>query len=211
MKPIVIIGGGGHAKVLVDIVLGLQQFEILGYVDPVDRGPLLGAGILGNDTVLPSLIRQYPECAAALGIGITKPNTKRAGLYQRLLGLGFEMPTVLSPHSIVSPHAAIGRGTVVFHGAVIQAGVQLGMASIINTNATVEHDCTIGDHVHVAPGAVICGGVIIGSDCLIGAGSTILPGRKIASGCILGAGCVVTKDCGKPNHYIGVPAREQVQ
>jgi sugar O-acyltransferase (sialic acid O-acetyltransferase NeuD family) len=208
MKTIIIIGGGGHAKVLADITHSLKQFEILGYVDPIDRGSLLGFPYLGNDLELASMIQKYPACAAALGIGITGPNTQRSDLYQWLMKQGYNLPAIISPHAVVSPHAVIDRGTVVFHGAVIQAGVELGKACIVNTNATVEHDCIIGDFVHIAPGSVICGGVTIGSGCMIGAGSTILPGRKITSGCILGAGSVVIKDCDKPACYVGIPARE---
>ena len=98
-------------------------------------------------------------------------------------------------------------GTAVFDGAVVNAGVVTGPTCVVNTNATVEHDCRFGTNVHIAPGATVSGGVTIGDHTFIGAGTVVIHGIRIVEGCMIGAGAVVTKDLTEPGTYVGTPAR----
>ena len=205
-QTIVVIGGGGHAKVLISILRKLP-WRIAGYTDSTDMGALLGAPYLGDDAVLPGVLAAHPDCAAALGVGKIDASPRRSGLQQRLESLGFSLPVIVSPHAVVNLGAELGPGTVVFDGAVVNVDAVTGAGCIINTNATLEHDCRLGADVHIAPGATVSGGVSLGDHSCIGAGAVVVQGLSIAGGCLIGAGSVVTGDIAVPGTYAGVPAR----
>ncbi|MDY0108484.1 MAG: NeuD/PglB/VioB family sugar acetyltransferase [Candidatus Krumholzibacteria bacterium] len=206
MNRIVVIGGGGHAKVLVSI-LQKTGYDIAGYTDRVDRGELLGVSYLGGDDRLAEIIAREPRCRAALGIGKLDTGAGRLELLTRLSGLGFSLPPIVSCHGVVNRDVALGDGTVVFDGAVVNSGARIGAAGILNTHCTVEHDCELGDDVHVAPGVVLCGGVRVGDHCLIGTGACVIQGVRIGPRVLVGAGAVVVADLARPGVYVGNPAR----
>lgn len=207
MDRIVIIGGGGHAKVVISILKKLKRFEVFGYVDKNDKGALLGCRFLGNDNVLGEMLESQGVKTAAMGLGMLGDDAVRKDLSKRAEALGFEFPAVISPDARLNEEAVIGDGTVVMDGSVINSGTSVGKFCIINTNATIDHDCRIADNVHIAPGAVLCGGVEVGEGSLIGAGATVIQYRKIAQNVIIGAGAVITDDCDCPGTYVGVPAK----
>jgi sugar O-acyltransferase (sialic acid O-acetyltransferase NeuD family) len=205
MDKIVVIGGGGHAKVVI-AVLKKTTWHVIGYTDPRDTGPNLGVPWLGEDGYLAQLIKDEPECAAVVGVGKIDTSSMRLELQAQIAGLGFRFPPIVSPHACVNEEVSLGPNTVVLDGAVVNSGARLGAACIVNTHATVEHDCRLGDNVHIAPGAVVSGGANIGGDCLIGAGAVILQRVKIAPGCLVGAGAVVLRDIEVAGTYVGNPA-----
>ena len=205
MDEIVVIGGGGHATVLI-CVLRKLRWDVLGYTDARDNGALLGANHLGDDSALLELRRSHGGCGAVVGVGKVDASPLRTSLQERAEALGFAVPVVVSPDAVVNAEVTLGTGTAVFDGAIINSGTQSGRACIINSNSTVEHDCRLGDNVHVASGATICGGVTIGHNCLIGAGATVVQGVSICDDCLVGAGAVVTRDLQKPDTYVGSPA-----
>jgi sugar O-acyltransferase (sialic acid O-acetyltransferase NeuD family) len=207
MKEIVVIGGGGHARVVISALKKEARYLILGYTDLRDRGVLLGVGYLGDDAALEDLARRNSPCCAAIGVGSIAAERKREELFALIERLGLSLPVVLSPNAIVNEGVTLGRGTVVLDGAVINPGCQVGLGVIINTNSTVDHDCAIEDFVHVAPGAVLSGGIKVGRRTLIGAGATVRQSVKICGDCTIGAGAVVVSDCVRPGVYAGVPAR----
>lgn len=207
IEKLVLIGGGGHARVVISAVKKLNRFEIVGYVALEDQGPQLGVPFLGNDGVLESLIAEEKAAHAVIGIGHTRDNALRRRMHQKLAGLGYSFPVIVSTDATVNRGVTLDPGTVVMDGAVIQPGSRVGAFSIINTHASVDHDCEIGRFVHVAPGAVLSGSVRVGDDCLLGAGCTILQERTIHPGCIIGAGAVVVNDCTEKGTYTGIPAR----
>jgi sugar O-acyltransferase (sialic acid O-acetyltransferase NeuD family) len=207
MNKIVIVGGGGHAKVLISMIKKLGRYTIAGYTDPDDRGSILGVRYLGDDDILEEFAKQQNQPSAALGIGHMSPRSGRAGVIGRIAGCGFDFPHLISPDSIVNEAVALGRGTVVLDGAVINSGAFIGEWAIVNTRAVVEHDCRIGRNVHVAPGAVICGGAVIGDDTVIGAGAVIKQYVNVHERCMIGAGAVVLSDIGEPGVFAGVPAK----
>jgi len=205
-RAVVVIGGGGHAKVLISVLRKLP-WRIVGYTDSADRGALLGVPCLGDDAVLTDLLVSHPGCAAILGVGKIDTSPRRLGLQQELESLGFDFPIVVSPDAVVNTEVEFGPGTVVFDGTVVNAGTVTGKGCIVNTHATLEHDCRLGDNVHAAPGTTVSGGVTIGNHCFIGAGATIIQGLSICDDCLIGAGSVVTVDITVPGTYAGAPAR----
>lgn len=205
-KRIVVVGGGGHAKVLISVILK-TPWQIVGYTDSRDGGALLGVPRLGDDSVLADLLARHPDCAAILGVGKIDASPDRFRLQQQMEALGFHLPVIVSPDAVVNAGVELGCGSVAFDQAVVNVGTVAGKGCIINTNCTVEHDCRLGDNVHVAPGATISGGVTIGSHSFIGAGATVVQGRNLAESCIIGAGAVVTADITVAGTYAGAPAR----
>jgi sugar O-acyltransferase (sialic acid O-acetyltransferase NeuD family) len=208
MKSLVVIGGGGHAKVVIDVATKGGVFQLIGYVDIEDHGELGGIPYLGKDDFLPQLIQKNPACAAAMGIGIIQPNLRRIELLNQLGQWGYNLSPIISPYAIIGDYTQVGDGTVILHGAILQTGARIGKGSILNTHCTVEHDCIIGDHVHIAPGAVLCGSSTIGDRTLIGAGAIILPGCRVLEQSIIGAGALIKEDCTESGRYVGVPARK---
>ena len=205
MDRIVVIGGGGHAKVLVSVLKKLA-WDVVGYTDPEERGVILGVPRLGDDAVLAELLRTHGRCAAIIGLGKIDTSPRRALLLERVEAIGFAVPVVVSPQAVVNDEVALGLGTAVFDGAVVNSGTLTGRGCIINTNSTLEHDCRLGDNVHVASGATVSGGVTIGNNCMIGVGAMVVQGVSICDDCLVGAGAAVVRDIETPGTYAGVPA-----
>ena len=206
MPEIVVIGGGGHAKVLAS-VLKKAGWSVLGYTDAADRGPLLASPYLGADGVVPRLLEQQPELLAAMGVGKVDATRTRIALQRKLEEAGLRFAVVVSPQAIVNEDVTLGQGTVAFDGAIVNAGTVTGDCCILNTNSVVEHDCRLGHNVHVAPGAIVSGGVTLGDDCMIGAGALVIQGANLCAGCLVGMGTVVLSDLTMPGTYVGSPAR----
>jgi len=207
MKKIVILGGGGHAKVVASILKKLIAFEIVGYADKEDRGSLLGIPYLGSDEALVELKERCGQCAAVLGVGYLGNSNLREQLVESFNTL-FLMPAVVSPQAVINEDVVVGDGTVVMDGVIVNSGTRIGKYVIINTRASIDHDCEVGDFVHIAPGAIVCGGVKVGAHSLVGAGAIVVQYKTIGERCMIGAGAVVVKDCIEPGTYVGVPAKK---
>lgn len=202
-RPIALIGGGGHALSLLDILP--SSAKVAGYVDlaPVSSMPL---GWLGDDadfmvTCPPDTI----DIIVTLVSGADCTLEARRRIIDRYGR--YSSPVTVAPSAIVSPSARLGGGTAVFHRATVNAATTVGTHCVINTGAIVEHGCTLGNNVFIGPGAVICGGVTIGDDTYIGAGAVIRPCVRVGARVTVGAGAVVTADITAPGTYAGVPAR----
>lgn len=193
-KPLVLIGGGGHASVLADILLG-QGRDILAVISPKDvssRNVFSGILHLNNDYD----VRRFPSNEVLLvnGIGAVPRSSFRERISQYFLELGYKFETVISSKAMVSEHAMIKSGVQVLPGASVQTGAIICDHSIINTGAVVEHDCDIGAYCHIAPNATVCGGVRVEDNVYIGANSTVLQGLKLERSSVVGAGATLTKD-----------------
>lgn len=197
-KPYIIIGGGGHTKVLVGL-LEACGLPVLGIV--TSNAALLGS-IIGSAEVV-GLEGEYPLDAAAVtlvnGVGNIASGKgtgigPRAALYARYTAQGFAFLACISPHAAVQPHATVEAGAQIMAGAVVQPYARIGSNTIINTRAAIDHDCVVGSHSHVAPGAVLCGNVRIGEASHIGAGAVILQNVTVGSNVVIGAGCIVSHD-----------------
>ncbi len=205
MKPVIIIGGGGHAKVVASTLLKLQ-YPVLGFTDQDStKPPLLGLPFLGSDEIITS--HDPSEVLLVNGIGSIRPGPVRSGLFNRFKDLGHSFLTLIHPDASVAAETEIGEGTLIFAGAVVQPGTRIGRNCILNTRCSVDHDCVIGDHTHIAPGATLSGAVTTGGNCHIGVGATILQGIGIGRGALVGAGSVVVRPVAAGTSVYGVPAR----
>ncbi|MBS9404032.1 NeuD/PglB/VioB family sugar acetyltransferase [Halomonas sp. TRM85114] len=204
MSDFIIVGGGGHARVVHDALETLGH-RVTGYTDPDAKGHAK-APYLGTDAVLIGAPRS-PVRDLVLGIGKVSTSPGRLGLLERLELSGYRFPVIHARGSIVHQEVMSGIGTVTMDGAVVVTGTRLGRACIVNTNATVDHDCRLGDNVHVATGAILCGGVSVGDNGMIGAGATLVHGVRVCADCVIGAGATVVRDIDQPGIYVGTPAR----
>ena len=206
--PVIILGAGGHAKVLIEALLA-SSAVIAGIVDPDPTRAgktILGVPVLGGDDV----VGEYTSSEILLvnGLGSVTLPVKRQQLFEKFKGMGYSFATVVHPSAIVASDVVLGEGAQVMAGTVIQPGSRIGINSIINTSASVDHDCTIGDYVHIAPGVTLSGGVEIGTGSHIGTGATVIQRITIGISCLVAAGAVVTKDITDGAMARGVPARE---
>ena len=188
MKPLLLIGCGGHARSLIDVIEAGGQGRIHGLVGLPAQvgGSVLGYPVIASDAELPEL---RLSCAAAvLAIGQVPDPAPRQRLATQLEQLGFHCPVLISPHAVVSRHAQLGPGTVVAPGAIVNAGAVVGAHCILNSRALIEHDVQLGDHCHVSTGALVNGGVRLGSGSFIGSGAMIREGLELPDQTVIGAG-----------------------
>ena len=198
-----ILGGGGHAKVVIDILEQAGEVDIAGFVSPAEApDAICGYRRLGSDDALDETLRAGVQ-SAFVAIG---DNRRRMDCIGSLKRRGFTLINAISPAAIVSRHATLSRGIAVMPGAVINAGTQIAEGAIVNTRASVDHDCVIGACAHVAPGATLAGCVRLGDGVFLGTGSSVIPNVTIGSWTTVGAGAAVVADL--PDHVVavGVPA-----
>lgn len=206
--PVIGIGAGGHARVVID-ALRLMRVEIAGLLDPqpeLHGTTLDGVPVLGDDSLLSSMFGRGIR-TVFIGVGGAASTAVRRRLYQEAIGQGFDVITVIHPQSVISSTARIGRGATVLAGAIINAAAVLGDNVLVNTAAIVEHDCRLGDHVHVATGARLASTVAVGEAAHIGIGSTIRQCISIGACAVVGAGAVVVSDVPADVVVVGVPAK----
>ena len=208
MKKMVLVGGGGHCKSVLDAALSMDEFDEIVITDAsIAVGTkIMGCKVVGSDDVLPQLRNQGFEYAF-VSVGSIKTTQVRHLIVQRLLGMGFLFPVILDPSAIVSRYANIDEGTFIGKRAVINAGVSVGKHCIVNTGAILEHDCFVGDYSHVSVGAILCGGCLVEHDCFIGAGSTVIQEVNIGANVVVGAGAMVNRDLSNMSLAVGVPAK----
>jgi sugar O-acyltransferase (sialic acid O-acetyltransferase NeuD family) len=197
---IVILGGGGHGAVVAEAVLAAGVHEVLGFCDddPSQQG-VGGLKHLGPITSAWSV-------AEGIVLGVGNSGLRRRWR-ERALSNGLQVPVIIHPHAWVSPAARLGAGAVVMAGAIIQARAVIGDGVIINTAASVDHDCRIGSYSHCAPGARLAGGVSIGEECMVGMMACVIEGRSVGAKAMIAAGAVVIHDVPDGQRVAGVPAR----
>jgi len=204
----VILGSGGHARVLIDCLQLSGAAQIYGVLDP-DRSRWgqnkLDVPIVGGDELLAEIKLRGVDCFA-IGLGGTGDNRPRQKLFELAVSHGLQPLTIKHPTATASRWATIGEGSQLLPGSIVNAGATLGVNVIINSGAIVEHDCVIGSHVHIATGAQLASTVCVGDGAHIGAGATIRQGITIGEGAIVGAGAVVVKDVSPNTIVVGVPA-----
>lgn len=206
-KKIVLIGGGGHCKVVISILKKLKNFEIAGIVDNYKSESFIsGIKIIGTDDDLKDIYKSGTYYAL-ITVGSIKDNIKRYRLFNMAKEIGYKFPVMISPEAIVAKSIRIDEGTVVMPGCIINIDSSIGKNCIINTGTIVEHDCKIGDNCHVAPGVHISGSVNIGELSFIGIGTTIIQGIIIGKNVTVGAGSVVIKDIPDNVIAVGTPAK----
>jgi sugar O-acyltransferase (sialic acid O-acetyltransferase NeuD family) len=198
---VIVIGAGGHSKVVISTLLELD-FNIIGILDDDEKKlgtKFCGVPILGTIELITK--GNFPNAILAIG-----DNKIRKNIYERYSTFSSWI-SVVHPHSYVHSSVSIGKGTVIFAGAIIQPDVLIGEHVIINTGVSIDHDCKIGDYVHLAPGVKLAGGVSIGEGSFLGINSAVIPGKKIGRWSIVGAGGIVVKDVNDSTTVIGIPAK----
>ena len=209
LPKLVIVGAGGHARVLAEIVRLSGQFQLVGFTDrdPKLKGmKIFDAPVLGPDEILPSLRSQGVK-NAIIGVGSSGNNHPRSLLFEEIIRVGFHPAVLIHPTAVLSSTVGMGRGVAVMARAVVNPDARLGDNVIVNTGVIIEHDCILGDHVHVASGACLSGGVRIGRKSFIGVGASSIPNVSIGQGCLIGGGAAVVGDIPDHSVALGVPAR----
>lgn len=204
-KPLIILGNGGHASVLTEILLE-QEYKILGFTTPTCEHNHFGLNHLGTDEV----IYKYnsSEVDLVLGLGMLKPTSVREKIFLHFKEKGYSFNSVIHPSAVISPSAQLAEGVQIMAGAIIQTCTTIADNTIVNTGAIIDHDGQIGAHVHIAPGTKISGAVQVGDSTHIGTGTTIIQGIHIGEKCLIGAGAVVVKNIPNNVRVFGVPAKE---
>ena len=197
---IVIIGAGGHGKVIADIARKNGYTDIL-FLD--DNAAITECGGYPTEGAC-ELLSRYLDRDFVIAIG--NPQTRRA-FHEQIVEAGGNVVKLVHPGAVVGDGVTIGEGTVVMAGAVINPGTEIGRGAIINTCASVDHDCRVGEFTHISPGAHIAGTVRIGDRTWIGVGATVVNNVQITQDCIIGAGAVVVSDLLESDTYVGVPAK----
>jgi sugar O-acyltransferase (sialic acid O-acetyltransferase NeuD family) len=206
-KPVIILGAGGHARVLID---ALQQSgtEIMGVTDPDKTlwGQIfMEAEVLGPDE---KILDIHPERVLLVNaLGSTKTTKARQALFETWQRNGYSFASVIHPKAVVAPSVSLAEGVQILAGAIINPSTKVGVNSIVNTGAVLEHDCIVSHHVHIAPGVRIAGNVTIGQGTHVGIGSTILQGLEIGENCLVAAGAVVIRSVPDNALVMGVPAK----
>ncbi|MFA4934082.1 MAG: acetyltransferase [Candidatus Omnitrophota bacterium] len=207
---ILLIGAGGHCKVILDLLAQAKSYEIAGIIDLKERlgFEVFGTPVIGTDGDLPRFFKfGIRYCFIAVG-SIGNP-CLRIKLYNSAKRSGFLFPNLISSDARVSSRVILGEGNYIAPGAIINAGTQIGNNCILNTGVIIEHDCRIGDFVHLSPGSILSGGVNIGNGSHIGTGSVIIQNIQIGEKTVIGAGSVVTKNIRKRMVAYGNPCKER--
>ena len=201
----VILGGGGHARVVLQLAREAGH-GVIGYTAPAAGPGGWSIPWIGTDHDLLNRA-DASGLTALLGVGKMDAGDGRLRLQTRLEAAGIRFPAAGSRSAVLHDDVIIGAGTLVLSGAVVVTGTRLGRACIVNTNASVDHDCVLEDDVHVAPGVTLCGGVRVGAHTMTGAAATVLPGVSICARSVIGARSTVTRAIAEPGVYVGTPAQ----
>lgn len=207
-RKLILIGGGGHCKSCIDVILSANAFEIHGILDVKEKigNNVLGYRIIDTDAALDMF--SAGEYIFLITVGQIKSSGLRSQLYEKIRHTGRDLATVISANAVVSKHSSIGAGSVVMHGAKINAEASIGANCIINTNALIEHDCYVGDHTHISTGAILNGECKVGKGAFIGSASVLLNGVAVGDNIVVGAGAVVNRSLSVPGVYVGNPCRK---
>ena len=207
-EKIVLIGDGGHARLVLDILDRIDLYKVVGVTtDKITfKDNFCGYPILGNDNVLSGLISKGIR-KAVLGLGGFRDNKLRRSVYKRVKDIGFEIISVVHPSAVISKSVILGEANVIFPGVIINNDVCIGDNVILATGSTIDHETVIGDHVLVSAGVTVGACVKIAEGALLALGSKVTSGIKIGKDSLVAAGAVVVEDVEDGSRVFGVPAR----
>lgn len=204
IKNIAIIGGGGHSKVIIDIINTINRqkkniYKIIGYYDDNEKSNLYNIEYLGK---INQIYNEESNIYFIIAIGDC---VVRKLIYNKYNKLSYI--TLIYPTSIISKTAVIEEGTVICAGVIIQTEVKIGKCCIINTNSNIDHESIISDFVNINPSATLCGNVLIDENTIIGANATIIEQIKIGKYNVIGAGSVIIRNTKDNSKLVGVPGK----
>lgn len=209
MSALLLLGAGGHARVVAETALSSGRFSRIAFLDDRRAGTVqlaqqLGWPVIGplSASLDPQITNQFHSALVAIGNA-----TVRLQWLQILSASGYELPVLIHPTAWVSPSAQLGIGSVVFAQAAIQAQAVIGSGAILNTGCSVDHDAQLGDGVHICPGARLAGEVQVGDRSWIGIGASVIQQIRIGADVTVGAGAAVVRDLPDGVTAVGVPAR----
>lgn len=205
-QKIVIIGAGGHGRVMLDVLQKQNTVKIVGFVDDnpqLKNQQIHGVQVIGTTADLPIFAASGIEgFLVALG-----NNTVRAEKYLEALAAGLQPISAIHPSAIIANNVSLGPGVQIVAGVIVNPGTYIGANVILNTGCSVDHDCLLEDHCFIAPGVRLGGSVQVGEGAFIGIGATVLPNKKIGEWATVGAGAVVTRDVPPRTVVMGIPAK----
>lgn len=206
MKPLILIGGGGHCKSVIESAesAGLQIKGILDTPENVGKD-VLSYKIIGTDDDIPKYV---DECEFVVTVGFIKSPKLNILLHKKVIKANGQFATIIASTAHVSRYATIEKGVVIMHHAFVNAGAEIGFGSIINNFANIEHDVIINQHCHISTGAMINGESVIGENTFIGSQSVVANCIQICPNTIIGAGSVVYRSINNPGTYVGNPIRK---
>ena len=204
MNSLLIIGAGGHGRVVADTAIACKKYERIAFVDDQFNklGSVLNLPVLGPISSSMDLHHEFSDAIVAVG-----DNRLRLQLLGALKSAGFSVASLTHPTAYIGTDVALGEGTVLFAYSVVNTGTIIGQGVIINTGATVDHDSRIGDGVHLSPGVHLAGSVTVKDCTWIGTGAMIIPGIQIGMDVVVGAGAVVIRDIPDAVTVVGNPGR----
>lgn len=204
MKPLILIGGGGHCKSVIEAAES-AGFQILGVLDMAEEvgKSILSTKVIGTDDDIPTYV---DKADFVITVGFIKNPAIRIKLYNKVKEAGGKLATIVASTAYVSKYAEIGEGTVVMHNAFVNAGAKVGNNVILNTFTNIEHDAEIGDQCHISTGTMVNGECKVGKNCFIGSQSVLANCITIGDDIIVGAGSFVRKSITEKGIYSGNPA-----
>ena len=208
MKKVVVVGTGGHAKVIVDIIEKESKFKMMGFIESsLDVGTkILDYEVLGREEDLSHLAQKKSIFGGVIAIG---DNVIRAKVEKKINRIysDFNFINCIHPKSIIAKDVCLGVGNVVMAGVIINPSSTIGNHCILNTNSSLDHDSSMLDFTSIAPNVVTGGNVKINEYSAIGIGATIFQGVSIGSNCLVGGGSLISKDTQSNSIYYGNPAK----
>lgn len=207
MRPIILVGGGGHCISCIDVIETSNQYRILGILDKPEKfgTTLLGYKVIGNDEDIPALLH---ECRDFLiTVGQINSSAIRHQIFNKVKTAGGLLPVIRSPFSVISTHSRIDEGTIIMHHGVVNAGSIIGKCSIINSKALIEHEASIGEFCHISTGTIINGQSHIGDHSFIGSNSVVSNNISIADHTVIAAGSQVLRSLELSGLYKGNPLK----
>lgn len=206
-RKIYLLGAGGHGRVVLDCLL-CSGLEVAGIFDPgLPVGQRLhGVSVLGGDSELDRI--DTGDAMLAMGVGVTPGSTHRGDLFNRIKARGFSFAQAIHPSVVLGADCTLAEGCQLMAGVVVQTGSKIGVNAVVNTKASIDHDCHVDDCAFISPGAILCGDVRIGAYAFIGAGAVLLPSIVVGAHAVVGAGATVTRNVSPSATVVGTPARK---